>query len=216
MICWGEAWAVAGEGSAGAAVALLIDAADEIRESAMRAVEVFMLVEATRLGGAHVVEQRLGLLAEELATPAAVAAHQLALGVVSRDVDPLSRASETFADSGALLLAGEAALLAGHEHRRAGRKGKAATMANRARTLLDLCPGARPPTAAFLEGPMTDTLTRREREIAVLASRDLSSPEIATQLDLSGRTVENHLARIFVKLGIRSRSDLRTIFAEAG
>ena len=50
-------------------------------------------------------------------------------------------------------------------------------------------------------------LTRRERQIAELA-RDHRSAEIAAILHLSVRTVENHLARAFKKLGISSRAEL--------
>jgi DNA-binding CsgD family transcriptional regulator/tetratricopeptide (TPR) repeat protein len=51
-------------------------------------------------------------------------------------------------------------------------------------------------------------LTERERQIAKMASQGLSNKEVATQLQLSVRTVEGHLYQIFTKLGISSRSDL--------
>jgi DNA-binding CsgD family transcriptional regulator len=53
-----------------------------------------------------------------------------------------------------------------------------------------------------------DTLTPRERQIADLAATGLTNQEIATRLFLSPRTVESHLARIFPKLNIRTRSAL--------
>ncbi|MCL3861849.1 helix-turn-helix transcriptional regulator [Actinotalea sp. K2] len=51
-------------------------------------------------------------------------------------------------------------------------------------------------------------LTRREREIAGLAAGGLSSRAIAERLTVSVRTVDSHLARVFAKLGVRSRQDL--------
>ena len=51
-------------------------------------------------------------------------------------------------------------------------------------------------------------LTRREREIALLAAGGLRSRDIADQLNLSSRTVENHLHNVFTKLGISDRADL--------
>jgi pimeloyl-ACP methyl ester carboxylesterase/DNA-binding CsgD family transcriptional regulator len=51
-------------------------------------------------------------------------------------------------------------------------------------------------------------LSRREREVAVLAARGQTAPEIAGQLSLSVRTVESHLSGIYTKLGVRSKSDL--------
>jgi DNA-binding CsgD family transcriptional regulator len=53
-----------------------------------------------------------------------------------------------------------------------------------------------------------DDLTAQERQIARLASDDVSNREIAARLFLSKRTVEWHLRNVFTKLGIRSRYEL--------
>ena len=58
-----------------------------------------------------------------------------------------------------------------------------------------------------------DDLTEQERQIARLARDGLSNPEIGTRLFLSPRTVEWHLRKVFVKLGIRSRRDLSRALA---
>lgn len=51
-------------------------------------------------------------------------------------------------------------------------------------------------------------LTTREEEIARLAAGGLSNQQIATRLQISVRTVENHLLRAFRKLAITTRSEL--------
>jgi DNA-binding NarL/FixJ family response regulator len=52
-------------------------------------------------------------------------------------------------------------------------------------------------------------LTAQEFQIARLAAEGYSNPEIGTRLFLSPRTVEWHLRKIFTKLGISSRRQLR-------
>ena len=77
-----------------------------------------------------------------------------------------------------------------------------------------LSPDAGPPSAGqdtpqeSETRPPSSSLTRREREVALLVARGLTNRQISTELTISERTVDNHVANILKKLGLSSRSQV--------
>ena len=61
-----------------------------------------------------------------------------------------------------------------------------------------------------------DALSRREREVALLASRGETAIQIAGQLCVSKRTVESHLVNVYNKLGVSSKTELIRRASEFG
>jgi DNA-binding NarL/FixJ family response regulator len=61
-----------------------------------------------------------------------------------------------------------------------------------------------------------DFLTPKEKEILPLLCQGLSNKQIAQDLYLSLRTVENHLASIYEKLGVRSRTEAAVLAIHNG
>ena len=60
-----------------------------------------------------------------------------------------------------------------------------------------------------------DAVTPAERRVADPAARGLSNRQIAQALFLTPKTVENHLCRVYPKLGIHGRGELVEAFGSA-
>ena len=88
----------------------------------------------------------------------------------------------------------------------------AAAFAERARREL-LATGE---TARRLTSDTRDALTPQEIQVARMARDGHTNPEIGAQLFISPRTVEYHLRKVFRKLGVSTRKQLRAALAESG
>jgi DNA-binding CsgD family transcriptional regulator len=200
-----RAWALVAAGLMSDARDVLFTVA-EANKARAPVYELFALHDAVRLGTPSETAQDLAELAERIDGRWAPVFAAHAKAARRDDASALDAVAVRFEQIGAYLLAAEAAAEAAAAHRHAGRTGSATLAAARTATLAAHCEGAMTPV---LRHPQPDLgLTDREREIAVLAARGWSSPQIATRLVLSVRTVDNHLQRVYAKLGINRRNDL--------
>jgi ATP/maltotriose-dependent transcriptional regulator MalT len=119
------------------------------------------------------------------------------VGSTDEAVSELEEAERTLYGAGALREADAAA----QELRRLGRRAP-----RRIR-------GPRGGGAGPVAGPGIAALSAREREVATLVASGMRNRDVATALFVSEKTVESHLARIYDKLGVRSRAALATIIA---
>jgi DNA-binding NarL/FixJ family response regulator len=208
----GLAWSKLADGDPQEARSLLAAAADEAQDSGHRTSESWLRHDLLRLGNLRQAG-RLAELADDCqgALVPAYAAHAAALS--RRDPVELDECSRRFEALGMALLAAEAATEAADNHRRAGSPRSATASTKRAVDLLDRCEGARTP--ALVSSDVIVPLTDREREVAAMAARGLASRDIASRLSLSPRTVENHLQRIYAKLGITNRAELADTLTRA-
>ncbi|MET4590045.1 DNA-binding CsgD family transcriptional regulator/type II secretory pathway predicted ATPase ExeA [Arthrobacter sp. 754] len=127
----------------------------------------------------------------------------------SADADALMNTAATLEASGFVNLAREAYARASSVLDNSGERRRA----RQAVALREKCDhelGERFREGQFIAAAPAVHLTRREQDIVELAVQGLTDREIAQRLMVSVRTVEGHLYRTYVKLGVRSRDELAT------
>jgi DNA-binding CsgD family transcriptional regulator len=206
LVLRGRAWAAAAGGELTTAEKLLRESAATARRREQPYAEARLLHDLARLGAPAEAAARLHDLAASVdgALVPAFAAHAAAL--VAGDAAGLERAAGTFEDLGALGLAAETYRSASLAYAGEGLARASNAHARKAAELAERCGGAVAP--GVTGGREASRLTRREREIAALAASGLSSREIGERLFISARTVENHLASTYLKLGVSAREEL--------
>jgi DNA-binding CsgD family transcriptional regulator len=205
-----HAWVLVAEGRIGAAVDQALTAADLARHSEQRAFEVLAAYDVARLGRPELVNERLADLATVVEGPLAAHCAHASQALGAHDAGQLVAAAQEAERIGQHLLAAELAIAAAAHRSVALGPGSAVHVAERARTLRERCAEATTPLLATVAAHFT--LTRREREIAELAAAGHTSPEIGRALGISARTVDNHLGRVYSKLGVHGRAALASVF----
>jgi DNA-binding CsgD family transcriptional regulator len=209
-----RAWALIAAGALAAARDLLVTAADDAERLGHLPSAAWLFHDAARIDASGPAAPRLEALASrcDSALVAARSAHATAL--FAEDEERLVEAADRFEVLGARLLAAEAIAAAADISRRRREQRRAAALDIRSDALAATCEGSITPALTRSAGvvPLTD----REREIAMLAASGHSSRSIAGQLFVSVRTIDNHLGRIYAKLGVSSRAALATALERKG
>lgn len=188
------------------AVATAAAGVDWAYEHGMPVEESFALDALVRVSPSATAADRLAELASATGNQlvGALATHARAL--VDKDAPALRSSAGQFAEMGVWWMAAAAATSAAdHFDRKRDRVG-AAESARFAASCAERCDGVRVTGAV-----QPVDLTPREREIALLAAKGYSNRDIAEQLVLSARTVENYLYRAYTKLGVTSRGALAEV-----
>lgn len=203
-----QAWLVAARGGDRTAADAARKAADAARSVGQYALEAEALHHAARFGD-RTVASRLAELAKRVAGPVVQIQATHAAALAAKDADELAAVSARFEDAGVLLSAADAAAQAAAQHQADHRTRDAAESTSRAKDLAVACGGATSPALRAAVRPLP--LTEREREVALLIAEGLNSRQIADRLTLSMRTVEGHVYRAFIKLGVSDRDELSAV-----
>ncbi len=201
-----RAWAAAAAGD-------LPGARDQLEAAAGLGEEIGDLIGATsalhglaRLGRARHVAARLATLAAEVDGDLVAARVAYANAIAARDSEALEKVSGDFEVLGANLYAAEARAEAAVLLRRTGRARDAAAVEQKAGRLLARCEGAVTPAVQAITARVF--LTPGELDAARQAAAGRSSRQIAADMQLSVRTVESRLQRVYEKLGVCGRREL--------
>jgi DNA-binding CsgD family transcriptional regulator len=203
-----RAWVAMASGELTRAVEIALRGAELARAADLPYLEATLLYDAVRHGHGPGPHERLIELACVIDGELAVAYATAATARAHSDSAGLEAAAANFQALGAPLPALECLLAARDLHRSAGHSRRAGAIEEQARLLAER---HRLPSVPVADP--THALTRREREIALLAVRPASSKEVAEQLGLSVRTVDNHLTRVYAKLGVSGRAELARLIS---
>lgn len=159
-----------------------------------------------RLRAEHAAAALLRQVEPHVGGPLTVARCREARAAVAADPHECIAAGDAYAEMGAMLFAAEASARAAQMLELSGERRAAAAERRRCVDRRSSCEDAQTP---LLEsGSRSLLLTAREHEVARAAARGATSKEIALDLGVSRRTVDNLLQRAFDKLGVRRRSEL--------
>lgn len=203
----GRAWAAVAGGHISAARAALWDAVALARGWGQHGTAAAALHDLLRIAEDAEAAKALDGMADLVDGDLMQARISYGHATTTSDPDAASTAAVQFETCGALLFAAEARSVERRLCDEMGLRRRASEAAANGARLLNACEGARTPALSGAAVALSD----REREVALLFATGLTSREVAERLYLSRRTVENHLQRAYIKLGVNSRDELESM-----
>ena len=201
-----EAWLLVAAGDEAGAVDALATSALAGALAANLSFAGIAVSTATRLGHPAPALAAVRAIAPAPVPPAVRMLTDHAVALAASDAGALLAASAVLESAGFAVAAHAAATQAAELSRAAG----TASLTRRAETARSRI------SSDFSPKPASDgfesVLSERELGVARLAAGRQRSREIAAALGLSQRTVENHLANVYRKLGVVGRDELRELF----
>jgi DNA-binding CsgD family transcriptional regulator len=205
----GQAWRAAATGDLSTARQIALESADSAAGAGQYGFAAVAAHDAARLGAPANASHLLDDLLRRTDSLAIEAFAEHARALAQEDIDALLDVAGRFDRLGCRLYAAEAYAEAASRLEDAGRAGAADRSGTRARSLLEECGDVRTPALARLD--RTPMLTEREEEVARLALSGLTNRAIAARLQISVRTVDNHLHHAYEKLAVSGRDELGTV-----
>lgn len=202
-----RAWARAAARDVRGAVGAAREAVHVAEQSGQHAVAIRALHDLVRLGDVGGVATARRINAQiPCATGNLCVAHGQALA--DRDGAALDAVSTELEGAGLLAVAADAAAQAALAHQAAGQRAGEVAAKARAAALSQRC--GNPVTPALEKALNPLPLTSREREVAAMVAQGMTNKSIAARWSVSVRTVEGHVYKACMKLGLPDRSALAT------
>lgn len=204
-----EAWTQLSCGDRAGAIETLRRAANDAQRSGSVVLAGMALHDIVRLGESVDTAEW-----ENVAACDGVLAPRLAAfgrAVANNDPDALMQISAEFTSVGADLFAAESAIAAALVHESTG-DARAATRCRRVASDAQNRTGE-DWFVTLDHAPASISMTPRELDVATRAADGMTSRMIAEELDISVRTVDNHLQRVYEKLGVSGRRELKPALA---
>jgi DNA-binding CsgD family transcriptional regulator len=199
-----QAWQHALGGDTSRAAQLAVEAGEAALNDDIPLVASWAFCDTIQFGHAELVVEHLRDIAANTSAVTINAYAEHASALVAGEPEAVEKVAAGYQNRDEFLYAATAYLQASQLYRDQRRDHAAARAAIRARQL-----DTQLPPEVFAHTPLD--LSRRETEVVDLAVQGLTSRQISERLYVSVRTVDNHLASAYTKLGVHSRDELAPI-----